>query len=204
MIGRGPWPPIVALALSWTLACFASVPASANNLRIVSGKAQVLTVNTLKVDNRIVDLKWIMGPPEYRPTKRYAHPGIRSIPMHATAVDALRKRIGSEAVTCEVEVRKLFGTFKIREAYEGICYLGDSTSGVDLNGWLVRQGLARVNRLGSARRYVQEERKAKAEEVGAWAFRKKFHWCCTRLDSPGKYERKSPSGLGESVVTESD
>ena len=185
----------MVLASSWILVCFASVPALANNRRIVSGKAQVLTVNTLKVDNKIVDLKWIMGPPEYKPTKRYAHPGISSIPIHATAVDALRKRIGSEEVTCAVEVRKLFGTFRIREALSGTCYLGDSTSGLDLNGWLVRHGWARVNRLGSVRHYVQEEREAKAEEVGAWAFRKKYHWCCRGVDSESKRELKSPSGL---------
>ena len=58
--------------------------------------------------------------PDYRPAKRYAHLGIRSIPTRVTPIDALRKRIGSEAVTCEVEVRKLFETFvKTREAYGG-------------------------------------------------------------------------------------
>ncbi len=195
MIRRRPWFLFLVLACGLSLVCSASVPALGKNLRIVSGKAQVLMVNTLKVDNKIVDLKWIMGPPEYRPTKRYAHPGISSIPIHATAIDALRKRIGSESVTCEVEVRKLFGTFKIREAFAGTCYLGDSTSGLDLSGWLVRQGWARVNRLGSVMRYVQEEREAKAEEVGAWAFRKNYRWCCRGVDLERKRDLKSPSGL---------
>ena len=98
-------------------------------------------------------------------------------------------------MTCEVEVRKLFGTFKIREAFSEICYLGDSTSGLDLNGWLVRQGWARANRLGSVMRYVQEEREAKGEEVGAWAFRKKYRWCCRGVDLGKKRDLKSPSGL---------
>ena len=195
MIRRRPWIPFLVLAFGLSLVWAASVPALARNLRILSGKARVLTVNTLKVDNKIVDLKWIMGPPEYRPTKRYAHPGISSIPMHATAIDALRKRIGSESVTCEVEVRKMFGTFKIRKAFAGTCFLGDSTSGLDLSGWLVRQGWARVNRLGSVMRYVQEERDAKAEEVGAWAFGKKYRWCCRGVDLERKRDLKSPSGL---------
>lgn len=71
----------LVLAFGLSLGCSASVPALAKNPRIVSGKAQVLMVNTLKVDNKIVDLKWIMGPSEYRPTIRYAHPEIGSPPF---------------------------------------------------------------------------------------------------------------------------
>ena len=185
-----PLSPYAVVASSWTLVCFASVPALANNLRIVSGKAQVLMVNTLKVDNKIVDLKWIMSLLDYRPNK--------SSVIEETAVAALRKRIGDETVTCEVKVRKLFQNFRVQEALSGTCYLGDSTRRLDLNGWLVRQGWASASGRGWGWPYTKEEREARAEEAGACALSKKFRWCCTGANSPGKSERQSPSGLDES------
>lgn len=133
---------------------FLATPAAAEDRRIVTGKAQVLTLDTLKVGDKIVDLKWIEPLPDYRSRspylhrdfksipKRFPHPDIRSVPIRSTAINALGNRIGSETVTCKVEVRKLLVTFvKTREDYERTCYLGDSTKGLDLNGWLVRQGM---------------------------------------------------------------
>lgn len=38
---------------------FLATPAAAEDRRIVTGKAQVLTLDTLKVGDKIVDLKWI-------------------------------------------------------------------------------------------------------------------------------------------------
>lgn len=67
-------------------------------------------------------------------------------------------------------------------------------SGLDLNGWLVRQGWARVNRLGSVTRYVQEETRAKAEQAGAWSSVEKYRWCCKGLDSERKNGLQFPSG----------
>lgn len=173
---------------------FLATPAAAEDRRIVTGKAQVLTLDTLKVGDKIVDLKWIEPLPDYRSRspylhrdfksipKRFPHPDIRSVPIRSTAINALGNRIGSETVTCKVEVRKLLVTFvKTREDYEGTCYLGDSTKGLDLNGWLVRQGWAKTGRLGSARRYLREERDARTKQLGAWSFMKKYRWCCADL-----------------------
>lgn len=172
---------------------FPATPVAAEDLRIVTGKAQVLTLGTLKVGDKIIDLKWIEPLPDYRSRpyhnpnfksipKRFPHPDIRSVPIRATAINALRNRIGSETVTCKVDVRKLLVTFvKTREDYEGTCYLGDSTKGLDLNGWLVRQGWAKNGRLGSVKRYVREERDARAKQLGAWSFMKKYRWCCADL-----------------------
>ncbi|MCY3758947.1 MAG: hypothetical protein OXG96_14595 [Acidobacteria bacterium] len=190
MSRRPPLFPFVVVALGGTMVCCASVPAMAKNLRVVSGNAQVLMVNTLKVDNRIIDLKWIVPLPDYRPNK--------SSVLEETAVAALRNRIGDDTVTCEVKVRKLFRNFRVQKAFSGICYVGDSTRGLDLNGWLVRQGWASASSRGWGRPYTKEERAARAEKAGAWAFSKKFRWCCTGADSPGKSERQSPSGLDES------
>lgn len=172
---------------------FLATPAAAEDRRIVTGKAQVSTLDTLQVGDKIVDLTWIEPLPDYRSRpyhhrdfksilKRFPHPDVRSVPIRATAINALRNRIGSETVTCKEEVRKLLVTFvKTREDYEGTCYLGDSTKGLDLNGWLVRQGWAKTGRLGSARRYLREERDARAKQLGAWSFMKKYRWCCADL-----------------------
>ena len=155
--------------------------------RILSGKASVVDARTLKVDGKNVRLKWIEPLPIYTQTMRY--------PLKQPATDALKGRIGNQTVTCEVEVHRRFDLFRASEFYSGTCYLGDSTGGLDLNGWLVRRGWARVNRLGSVKRYVQEELKAKAELAGSWSSLKKYGWCCQGVDSDTKNELQFPSGL---------
>jgi len=45
---------------------------------------------------------------------------------------------------------------------------------------------------------------AYAEEASAWAFRKKNTGCCASLDSPGKAERQSPSGVDEYRIAVKD
>lgn len=156
-------------------------------MRILSGKASVVDGRTLKVDGKNVRLKWIEPLPIYTQAMRY--------PLKQPAVDALKGRIDSETVTCEVEVHKRLDLFRPRESYSGICYLGDSTNGLDLNGWLVRHGWARVDRLGSVTRYAQEETDAKAELAGAWSSVKKYRSCCSGVDSERKHDLKFPSGL---------
>ena len=172
---------------------------TAGNLRILGGKASVIDARTLKVDGKTIRLKWIEPLPVYRPpTKRSASPHKffqAAVVSVKPAIDALIGRIGNQTVTCEVEVHKRLDLFRPRESYSGTCYLGDSTRGLDLNGWLVRHGWARVNRLGSVRRYVQEETEAKAELAGAWSSVKKYGWCCRGVDSDRKNDLQFPSGL---------
>lgn len=160
---------------------------TSGKLSSLSGKAHVVDARTLKIDGKNIRLKWIEPLPIYTQTMRY--------PLKQPAVEALKSRIDFETVTCAVEVHKRLDLFRPRESYSGTCYLGDSTSGLDLNGWLVRHGWARVNRLGSVTRYVQEETKARAERAGAWSSVGKTGWCCKGVDSERKYRRKSPSGL---------
>ena len=130
---------------------------TAGNLRILSGKASVIDARTLKVNGKNVRLKWIRTLPVLRPiTKRSPLKFFQAADVSVKpAIDALKRQIGIETVTCEVEVHKRLDLFRPRESFSGTCYLGDSTSGLDLNGWLVRHGWARVDRLGSVRRYVQ-------------------------------------------------
>lgn len=166
---------------------------TADNPRILRGKVTVLDAGTLSVAGRTVRLKWIAplavhSPPyRYQPRDREAilrnHHIWTTTPLdHRPAADALQTRIGSATVTCAVEVEKrLDHLFRPREFYSGVCFLGDSTKGLDLNGWLVRHGWASVHPLGSVKRYKQEETAAKAEQAGAWRSRRKYRWCCTQI-----------------------
>ena len=76
---------------------------------------------------------------------------------HAT--QALRTRIGPDAVTCTIEGRDRYTRAL------GICYAADGT---DLNGWLVSQGHALAYRKYSTK-YVPQEDQAKAAQAGLWA-----------------------------------
>ena len=181
---------------SMVLALFlpSALPAqTADSPRILRGKATVLDAGTLLIAGRAVRLNWISplamhSPPgRYQPRDREATARNHRIGTTTAldlrpATDALERRIGSATVTCSVDVQKrLDHLFRPRESFSGVCYLGDSTRGLDLNGWLVRHGWARVHPLGSVKRYVQEETAAKAEEAGAWHSRRRYRWCCTGL-----------------------
>ena len=189
-----PRTPLVATALVLALFLASALSAqTADNPRILRGKATVLDAGTLSVAGRAVRLKWISplavpSPPyRYQPKDREAilrnHRIWTTTALdHRPAAEALQTRIGSAIVTCAVEVEKrLDHLFRPREFYSGVCFLGDSTRGLDLNGWLVRHGWASVHPLGSVKRYKQEETAAKAEQAGAWRSRRKYRWCCTQV-----------------------
>ncbi len=177
----------------------AKLAKTAGNLRILSGKASVIDARTLKVDGKNVRLEWIEPLPVYKPTTKrsaYPHKFFQSaVASVQPVIEALKVRIGIQTVTCEVEVHKRLDLFRTRESFSGTCYLGDSMGGLDLNGWLVRNGWASVNRLGSVKRYVQEETEAKAELAGAWSTVKKYRRCCRGVDSDTKNDLQFPSGL---------
>ena len=80
-------------------------------------------------------------------------------PCGEYATQALRTRIGPDAVTCTIEGRDRY----LRAL--GICYAADGT---DLNGWLVSQGHALAYRRYSTT-YVPQEDQAKAAQAGLWA-----------------------------------
>lgn len=199
MIAPNPPFPLRIVSLCLFLVSFSILPAVAENLRVLSGKTSVIDARTLRVDGKNVRLKWIEPLPVYRPiTKRSAYPHKffqSAVASVQPTIEALQNRIGNQTVTCEVEVHKRLDLFRPRESYSGTCHLGDSTSGLDLNGWLVRHGWASVNRLGSVKRYVQEETEAKAELAGAWSTVKKYGRCCRGVDSDTKNDLQFPSGL---------
>lgn len=79
-------------------------------------------------------------------------------PCGFVATQALRDRIGTDAVTCEGEKRDRY------RRLIGFCSFADGTS---LNAWLVRQGHAIAYRKYTEV-YVPQEEAAKAEQLGIW------------------------------------
>ena len=187
-----PYLPAAGLVLTLFLPS-ALAAQTADYPRILRGKATILDAETLSIAGRPVRLKWIsrlaVHSPPYRYQPRDREATVRNLRIWTTtaldyrpAADALQTRIGNATVTCAVDVEKrLDNLFRPREFYSGVCYLGDSTRGLDLNGWLVRHGWARVHPLGSVKRYVKEETAAKAEHAGAWHSTRKYRWCCTQV-----------------------
>ena len=111
-------PTLSASALVQALFLPPALPAqTADNPRILSGKATVLDAGTLSIAGRGVRLKWISplarhSPPgRYEPSDREATVGNHRIGTttalhHRPAADALQTRIGSATVTCAVDVQK--------------------------------------------------------------------------------------------------
>ena len=110
----------------------------------------------LKWRGRRCDSKALTPPNPRNPAARRAATATR-VGGHAT--QALRTRIGADAVTCTIEGRDRYGRGL------GIFYAAD---GADLNGWLVRQGHALAYRRYSTK-YVPQEDQAKAVQAGLWA-----------------------------------
>ena len=145
-------PHLAALFLS--LAVAASPGAFA--VETLAGKPRIVDADTLEIAGERIRLEGIDAP-ESRQQCEDAE-GVRYA-CGRTATDALRKRIGGEPVTCEGSERGRYGRLI------AVCRLPDET---DLNGWLVREGLALAYRHYSDR-YVAQEAEAKAAKRGLWA-----------------------------------
>ena len=126
---------------------------------------RIVDADTLDVAGQKVRLQGIDAP-ESGQSCRQAGGQRYQCGEHAT--QALRTRIGPDAVTCTIEGRDRY----MRAL--GICYAADGT---DLNGWLVRQGHALAYRRYSTT-YVPQEDQAKAAQAGLWAgeFIKPWDW----------------------------
>ena len=125
-------------------------------VEILGSVPRVIDADTLEVAGQKVRLQGIDAP-ESAQSCRQA--GGHRYPCGDHATQALRTRIGADAVTCTIEGRDRY----MRAL--GMCYAADGT---DLNGWLVRQGHALAYRKYSTK-YVPEEDQAKAAQAGLWA-----------------------------------
>ena len=134
-------------------------------VEILSSVPRIVDADTLEVAGQKVRLQGIDAP-ESAQSCRQAGGQRYQCGEHAT--QALRTRIGPDAVTCTIEGRDRY----LRAL--GMCYAADGT---DLNGWLVRQGHALAYRRYSTK-YVPQEDQAKAAQAGLWAgeFIKPWDW----------------------------
>ena len=134
-------------------------------VEILGSVPRIIDADTLEVAGQKVRLQGIDAP-ESAPACRQA--GGPRYPCGEHATQALRTRIGPDAVTCTIAGRDRY----LRAL--GMCYAADGT---DLNGWLVRQGHALAYRKYSTK-YVPEEDQAKAAQAGLWAgaFIKPWDW----------------------------
>ena len=134
-------------------------------VEILGSVPRVIDADTLEVAGQKVRLQGIDAPESAQSCRQATSPRYQC-GDHAT--QALRTRIGPDAVTCTIEGRDRY----MRAL--GICYAADGT---DLNGWLVSQGHALAYRKYSTT-YVPQEDQAKAVQAGLWAgeFIKPWDW----------------------------
>ena len=132
---------------------------------ILGSVPRIVDADTLEVAGQKVRLQGIDAPESAQSCRQAT--GHR-YPCGDHATQALRTRIGPDAVTCTIEGRDRY----MRAL--GICHAADGT---DLNGWLVRQGHALAYRKYSTK-YVPQEDQAKAAQAGVWAgeFIKPWDW----------------------------
>ena len=125
-------------------------------VEILGSVPRIVDADTLEVAGRKVRLQGIDAPESAQSCRQAGGPRYS---CGEQATEALRTRIGPDAVTCTIEGRDRY----LRAL--GICYAADGT---DLNGWLVSQGHALAYRKYSTQ-YVPQEDQARAARTGLWA-----------------------------------
>ncbi len=143
---------ILALGLTGA-GLFASSPATAQ-LTAIEGKPRVIDGDTIEISGERIRLEGIDTPEKWQKCRDERGSEYR---CGQDATDALRRLIGYSPVRCELEPgRDRYGRLI------GFCF---TASGTDINGWLVREGLALAYRQYS-RRYVYEEERAQRGKRG--------------------------------------
>ena len=130
----------------------------------ITGQARVIDGDTIEIHGLRIRLQGIDTPERYQ---RCRDAQDRVYRCGDTATAALRRAIGYSAVRCDLESRRDRWGRAI-----GTCYGWD---GRDLNRWLVRQGHGLAYRKYS-RRYVADERSARAVRFGLHAGRYVASW----------------------------
>ena len=121
----------------------------------LAGAARVLDADTLEIRGHRVRLDGIDAPEKRQACRRNG----RRYQCGVAATQALRRRIGGQAVNCAVSGQDRYGRLL------AVCQMADGT---DLNGWVVEQGWALAYRRYSTR-YVAQEERAQAAQAGLWA-----------------------------------
>ena len=121
----------------------------------LAGAARVLDADTLEIAGQRVRLDGIDAPEKRQACRRNG----RRYQCGVAATQALRRRIGGQAVNCAVSGQDRDSRLL------AVCQTADDT---DLNGWVVEQGWALAYRRYSTR-YVAHEERAQAAQAGLWA-----------------------------------
>ena len=124
-------------------------------VEILGSVPRIVDADTLEVAGQRVRLQGIDAPESAQSCRQADGP---RYPCGDHATQALRTRIGTEAITCTIEGRDRYGRGL------GTCY---TTDGGNVNAWLVQQGHALAYRRYSTE-YVPEEDHARAGRVGIW------------------------------------
>ena len=125
-------------------------------LEIRDSAPRIVDADTLEVAGQRVRLQGIDAPEAAQSCRQATGQRYR---CGDRATQALRARIGTEAVRCTIEGRDRYNRAL------STCHTAD---GVDLNAWLVRHGHALAYRRYSTK-YVPEEDQARSERAGIWA-----------------------------------
>lgn len=131
------------------------LPHNASAGDLVEGPARVVDGDTIEIDDQRIRL-WGIDAPEV--SQFCAEDGAR-YPCGLDVSQALRKRIGSQQVSCARRDTDRYGRMV------GLCTI---EGGIDISRWMVQQGQAIAFRKYSLD-YVEEEYRAKVAKVGIWA-----------------------------------
>ncbi len=129
---------------------------------VISGRAIVVDGDTLEIAGERIRLSGIDAP---ELDQTCADRDARAVPCGRIARDRLRDKIGDAALRCEIEGRDRYKRILAR------CRLGT----LDLQSWLVREGLA-VSFVRYSRDYDADEAAARGAGAGMWAGRFMMPW----------------------------
>lgn len=119
----------------------------------IEGRPRVIDGDTIDIGDERIRLQGVDTPERGQRCRDAAGDEYR---CGRAATEALKARIGTEPVRCEIEGRGKYGRAI------GTCFTPDGT---DLNGWLVRRGYGLAYRKYS-QRYIAAEEAARAEGLG--------------------------------------
>ena len=153
--GKFTFPSLGTPQQLWVLTLLLLLGCGSAEVKSVTGKAYVTDGDTIRISGERIRLEGIDAPER---NQRCRDASGKSYGCGLVSTAALRNKIERSSIKCEGTKRDRYGRFL------GICYL----NGLDLNGWMVRNGHALAYRRYS-RLYVSAERKARENGRGLWA-----------------------------------
>ena len=136
--------------------------------QVVEGSVRVVDGDTLRMGEHRIRLQGIDAPESRQSCTRAPK---TSWLCGKAATEALREKIGTAVVRCEVEDKDRYRRLVAH------CFVGQT----NINGWMVQQGWALAYRQYSVR-YIAEEDRARLQKKGIWAteFTPPWQWRAAR------------------------